>query len=272
MVLSDRISGALLSSKTDAGVAACSCGCGVLALNEMKGVVLVRSMCKMVLGVSLVVFALVGVVSASASAEACVKKAGAKTYFLCVAGQRATQRERFAWHLKPNTTAVLRWLPSPETSTVTCSKLTSKLVEILTNAEMRNGVLDLESCKIKLATEKSGQERCYTPKISLEELYGQFGPTAEALRLAKYGELNNYFAEWIIEQHEPTCPWKGKRYAKGVQHCTLKEPEVEVTAKLVDCPASMSELHSEGAGASLNFEAEVEREGVEKKKFSIVEG
>jgi hypothetical protein len=251
---------------------------GISALNETtRKAVHMRSMFKPILGVLVTVLALSAVASASASAEACKKKAGAKSYILCIAGERIgsptlEKIESIELHLKSGTSGRIV-VPFAEgtSATVTCTTLREGGA-IHTGGGSSAGLaamnLKFEHCK---TTFSAGGGCAVKEPSTWRGITGTFGPLAENVRLPMSVRESmwmegaecpqTYYGEWSFS--DTTGP-----------ECTLTEAEVEKIEKLLVCKGEKSHLKlvTFNANAELGFEETVILTGEHKgQKFSIVE-
>jgi hypothetical protein len=241
-----------------------------------------RLMNKTTLGVLLAVLALSAVASASASAEACTKKAGSKNYFVCIAGAKLgspTVRASapFGGHLRLGTTARVS-IDYTSPIRVTCSAVSAEngLAQSGggSTAQLAGFALAFSGCKVKLEEGESG-ELCHTEGFRWgggTGLTGSFGPSAETITLTTG---THYLGALTLLGSSCYLAVQGEYPFKGKAECTLKEAEVEAIKKTIVCTEEKTEagIETRNLHAGLKLEEEVELTEAHKgQKFSVVEG
>jgi hypothetical protein len=228
-----------------------------------------RSKCQMVAVAVLAVFALGAVASASASAEACKKKAGSKKFALCIAGQKISEAASLSFHTKPVTTFQLV-VPGQET-TEEC-QTTSGGAQI-TNAGLSEiNVIGHTPCGFtgfyKTSCHPSGLSFGYDNGL----ISAEYIPLATSVRL--YSQNGGGWGETLITGAE--CPDSGNfNLHAGVEvekaHCTFSEKEVESAAHTMACSQPVTAFF--GLRSNVNFEEVTELSEAARKgqKYSIIE-
>jgi hypothetical protein len=216
----------------------------------------------------LVVFALSAVASASASAQACTKKAGSKSWALCVEGEKMVSSESFKAQIKTATNVRI------------ATTYAGLQIEILCQAASGTGEfgpsvhalqVTFSSCKVAGSLGK----KCEVPSsLEVKPLTGTYGPGIENVLLAPTTPPE--WTGWMFKSVPgQTCPatltahtWK----FTGSQECTLKSAEVEAAEHELVCEAKGSKLKFEGAAFELSFEDGIELSGAHKlQKYSLIE-
>jgi hypothetical protein len=205
--------------------------------------------------------------AASASAEACHKKAGSKKWSLCVEGTK-TANAKFTLTLKTGTKA--NFGPRPgDAEAVTCTQgggtgAFAKNAEI---AYVSTFEIAFKGCEI---TGKDAEQGCRLSRSEIpwgsSSVESSFGPASENVRF----ESSN-FGEFDVTG--AGCTDSGIEQMSGEQRCTVSEAEAEKTIHTVVCTQESSYVHGSG-GHSLpvGFEENVELSApVSKKPFSIIE-
>jgi hypothetical protein len=235
------------------------------------------------LGALLAVLAMSAVASASASAEVCKKKAGTKSYDLCIAGEKvgtSTEAKKVAFtsSLPAGATASI---VTPELESITtCTAASTEGGEISSGGGASAAIprmgLSFSKCKVNVPSgEKPRENLCrlqYEPMV-WEGGPGKFGSSAETVRFYKpvFGEME--FASKAPE----SCPLPyGESLVKAESgpQCTLTGAEAETATKELVCKGENSSLKIwSSSRLELNLKQTVELSGTNKgKKFSIVEG
>jgi hypothetical protein len=230
----------------------------------------------------LAVLAVAAVGSASASAEACHKSAGAKTWALCIEGESAgtpTKEEATAltFHIKTGTSAHVDDHEGAPGLVFNCTVVNGEAKwNSKANAEgnIRRLLLLMPG---KNCTFESPAECKITGSFEIDEVSGLFGSSAEHLTLTQV--LGEAFASFTVSR--TSCAlwgtWaiydEGRVSGKGPE-CTVTGAETERAEQQIVCEAKNSHLTSAGGrAAEIGLEETVELAGTKKgKKFSIIEG
>ncbi len=235
------------------------------------------------------VLAVAAVSSASASAEACHKSAGSKTWALCVGGESIgspTKEEKLplVFHIKTGAGAHVadHELGTPGI-VFTCTSASGEGSWDSTASEgialgMRNISLSLKSCSFE---EGSASCKIEGGAVNLTNLGGAIGSSAEDITLSQQNEeRGGLFAQFKIPQTGSCTLWgtwrifdEERKAGKGPQ-CTIKEVETERAEQQIVCEGSKSHLvAANGNAVQFSVEEVVELAGAKKgQKFSIIEG
>jgi hypothetical protein len=208
-----------------------------------------------------------GIGAASASAEACHKKAGSKKWTLCIEGTK-TASAKFTLALKAGTKAYFGPAPG-DAEAVTCTQGggTGAFAKNTEGAYVSTFEIDFKGCEV---TGKDAEQGC---KLSRSEIpwgsslvESSFGPASENVTFT-----SSDFGEFDVTG--TGCTDSGIERMYGDQHCTVSEVEVEKTTHTVVCTQEKSNIHGSG-GHSLpvGFEENVELSApATKKPYSIIE-
>jgi hypothetical protein len=227
---------------------------------------------------AVVVMSVVG--SASASAEACKKKAGSKIYSLCIAGEKlgSPTEERsaaIAGQLRSGTVGRIAidsqegpWMKIT-CSNVATSALFSSGVKSASISKLDSG---FSHCKLLLGSET--EPRCDTTEHFTWSDRASFpGPLAEDVTL--HAEEHSYFG-LVNVGNLNGCPSTalGIWELLGSPECSLANAETETIEKTLVCKGDRSHLQvrQNKAPGELEYEEVISLTGPNSgKKFSVVE-
>ncbi len=224
-----------------------------------------KSMIKPLLGALVAVLALSAVASASASAEACQKKAGSKNWTLCVEGQKQTGKSSIAASIETGTSARLT-VAIGEGLEIVCTKADGTAGTL--GSKVSGLTIALSNCEV---VSYSAQCKVKTP-LETTKLEGVFGPGVENLSLA--AEAGSVIFNFKLEnQGKGKCPFATSIISiTGSQGCTFKAAETEAATHELTCTAGQSKLLDGEKAASFSLEEGIELAGTLKgKKFSVIE-
>jgi hypothetical protein len=234
------------------------------------------------LGLAIVaVLAVTAVASASASAEACTKKAGSKKYALCINGERigsptSQAGEIFKSHLKTATTAQFTGFGAIPfgggTNPITCSNM-------VTRGEVRSGegtakVREAQRTFTKCEFSPGIAAKCGIKEPMISRFFnGTLQSSPASIKLVSEGSTFVEGQAFNRKECPGTLagPWTISQNP-DIGECTIAAVETEAIEHEVNCEAKNSFLWDEGARAELASQEIVELNGTHKgQKFSIIE-
>jgi hypothetical protein len=214
------------------------------------------------------------VASASASAEACTKKAGSKNFALCVEGQRYEAQAKITSTLA-SPTAIFEMKEWKEGSSppmaLVCTTLKSSPTLGGATAKFSFGHTEEENCALQ--NSKKCTSYSETPML---ETVGEFGANAEQIHVKQVtGErdLMQFFLENAGKTSECPHNFLGTKFFTGQYECKLKEAEIESIQHELNCESQGRETRiSNETAASIRYSQTLKLGGLLlNKKFSIYE-
>jgi hypothetical protein len=210
------------------------------------------------------------VASASASAEACTKKAGSKKFTLCVEGQKSEAEVETTTKLSSPTAIfeMKEWKEGsnpPMASSCTSLKASPKLGG--TTAQFSFGHIEPQNCTLQ------NFKKCTSiSQAPMNETVGEFGANAEQIHVKQVAggrELLPFFLSGSECPHN----FLGTKSFTGKYECKLKEAEVESIQHELHCESQGREtLISNETPASIRYSQTLKLDFPnEGKKFSIYE-
>jgi hypothetical protein len=224
----------------------------------------------------------VGVVgTASASAEACHKKAGSGSYALCVEGEKVTSPLKVSFEsvIEPETEAKLKvkaWEGGEWGGRyILCQRAGSK-----GEIELPNGKTPLRLGAVHVTLSKCHYKEgpaCRVEAFESSVLEGRFGslahPGVENLTL---GTLEERFGTLWLASEETVghCPFTTTNTIRGSgPECLMKEVQVEKAAQELVCEGANSHLslYEQAVELTAKETLTLTYSGFKGKKFSIIE-
>jgi hypothetical protein len=214
------------------------------------------------------------VAAASASAEACTKKAGSTHVALCIEGQKNEEHVKVnLTQAAPTATLVLpkAWPPMEWV----CSKVSVEAGEFASITKGSGGKtiqLTFKPTWSGCTTQYSGtNKRCVMPaKETFHEQPGVFANSAGKV-VVESEELLRFVLE-NRSQTELCQSIRGAHHVGGAYQCKLQEPEVEASQHELICESQGNETLIEEKPVAIKYAVKVELGSpYEKKKFSTYE-
>jgi hypothetical protein len=233
-----------------------------------------RSTSKMTLAALFGVLAVCAIASASASAAACVEKAGSKNYQLCIAGQSLNEVTSVPASAQLTGAFVLE-LPAEEESSIRCTAATQTAqfnVQGLTKSVgLRFEVMSLSGCKLEGALAK----KC-SVNTTLHTDGNQPGKF-ESPGLVVMGEAGQEFTQFETKNNPSGCPGvltSKTIIVRGTYECKLASATVQAVEHELSCATSAThKLESQIGKFTLHYTQALSLSGTHAgQKFSIYEG
>ncbi len=214
--------------------------------------------------------------SASASAEACVKKAGSKHVALCIEGQN--NQETVPLEIKQASNTGTLKLPTawPSMEWVCNTIHVNSEQGQFGSAAVEGGKTVTMAFRPRWSecTTKYGagvSKRCVMPRErEFFEQPGQFTDSAGQLKVAS-GDLLEFSLESRSET-EPCQSIRGRHNVGGAYECNLQQPELESAQHELTCESQGTETRMEEKPVWLKYAVKIELGGHKYgQKFSIYE-
>jgi hypothetical protein len=211
------------------------------------------------------------VMSASASAEACVKKSGSKQFTLCVEGQKHEGEERlFAQQASPTVVYELpeEWKePNKPPMALVCSVLAGQFGFFEATAQLFFERPRPEECALQNSV------KCRAWFHQLRSTVGLFGASSEHVLVSPSERV---FAELVMANAEgqqcPTAFLNGVHNFTGRYECKLTEAELESVLHELRCESQGRETLFHERPAHIRYTQTMRLDGSnDGKKFSIYE-